>query len=212
MNKIGKVSLRYYSDLVNDKEFGLDGKESFSLALPVEGKKEFIDTFKEELSNLSLDELKNSEPLATVLFEYSTYDVSSYYVYPSFTKTLALLKKYRFDHSQKIELADIRRITVSDYHPKYEQIIQDGLMSTSVAQDNYKEATYSKLEQITEILPNLISRDYYYNNNALLEAEEYTDVILYAFNEDYNNELSYSYMFRKGTIPNFIKKDLNIPE
>lgn len=212
MNKIGKVSLRFYSEIINNEEFGLDGKESYSLALPVEGKKEFIDTFKEELSTLSLDEVKTSEPMATIQFEYSTHDISSYYVYPSFTKTLALLEKYGFDNSRKIELEDIRRITISDYHPKYEQITQDGLISTRVAQDNYKEATYTKLEQITEILPNLVSRDYYYNNNALLEAEEYTDVILFVFNEDYNNELSYGYMFKKDAIPSFIKKDLEIPE
>lgn len=209
---IGKISLRYFIDVVNDKEFGLDGKESYSLALPGNSKQEFLNTYLEELKALTLDELKNSQPLATVLLEYNTYDVNSYYIYPSFTKTLDLLRKYGFDAAKELKIEDIRRITVADYSPKFDQVIMDGIISTSMAKDSYKEETYSEPEQIARIMPNLISRDYYYNNSALLEAEEYTDVILYVFNEDYNNEVSYGYMFKKGTIPDFVKNDLTIPE
>ncbi len=212
IESIGKISLRYFSEEINAEKFGLDGKESYSLALPGSSKQEFLDTYKEELKTLSLDELKNSEPLATILLEYKTYDVSYYYVYPSFIKTLALMEKHGFDTTRKRKLADIRRITVSDYSPKFDQISIGGMISTSVAQDSYKEETYSKPEQIAQILPNLVSRDYYYNNTALMEGEEYTDVILYVFNEDYNNETSYGYMFRKGTIPEFVKNDLTIRE
>ncbi len=210
--KIGKVSLRYYSEMVNHKEFGMDGKESYTLALQGTEKQAFLSTYIEELKTLTLDEVKDIEPLATVLFEYNTYDVNTYYVYPSFTKTLELMEKYGFDTSKKIKLEDIRRITVGDYRPKYDQATVDGIISTSMAKDSYKEETYSKPEQIAQILPNLVSRDYFYSNSTLIEGDDYTNVILYVFNEDYGSEVSYGYMFKKGTIPDFVKSDLQITE
>lgn len=210
--KIGKVSLRYYSEMVNHKEFGMDGKESYTLALQGTEKQAFLSTYIEELKTLTLDEVKDIEPLATVLFEYNTYDVNTYYVYPSFTKTLELMEKYGFDTSKKIKLEDIRRITVGDYRPKYDQTTVEGIISTSMAKDSYKEETYSKPEQIAQILPNLVSRDYFYSNSTLIEGDDYTNVILYVFNEDYGSEVSYGYMFKKGTIPDFVKSDLQITE
>ncbi len=212
ITKIGKVSLRYYSEIINNEEFGLNGKESYSLALPGAKKQEFLTAYKDELRAMTLDEKKESEPLATVLIEYSTYGVSSYDIYPSFTKTLELMREYGFDTSKQVKIEDIRRITVSDYSPKYEQVTIDGIISTSQAKDSFKEETYSKPEQIASILPNLVSRDYFYSNFTLIEGEVYTDVLLYVFNEDYNNELSYGYLFKKGTLPDFVRSDLNIRE
>jgi ABC-2 type transport system permease protein len=210
--KVGKVSLRYFSEMINHKEFGMDGKESYALALPGTEKQEFLSTYMEELKTLTLDEVKDTEPLATVIFEYNTYSANSYYIYPSFTKTLELMKKYGFDTAKKIELKDIRRITVSDYRPKYEQTTVDGITSTSMAKDSYKEETYRNPEQIAQILPNLVSRDYFYSNITLIEGDDYTDVILYVFNEDYNSEVSYGYLFKKGAIPDFVKSGLMIKD
>jgi ABC-2 type transport system permease protein len=190
----------------------MDGTESYSLALPGTEKQEFLSTYMEELKTLTLDEVKDNEPLASLIFEYNTYDVRSYYIYPSFTKTLELLKKYGFDTSKKVNPEEIRRISVTDYSPKYEQVTVNGIISTSRAKDNYVEETYSDQEQIAQIMPNLISRDYFYDISTLIEGEEYTDVILFVYNEDYNNEVSYGYMFKKGSIPDFVKSDLTIRE
>jgi ABC-2 type transport system permease protein len=211
-SKIGKVSVRYFSEIINHKVFGMDGTESYSLALPGTEKQEFLSTYMEELKTLTLDEVKDNEPLASLIFEYNTYDVRSYYIYPSFTKTLELLKKYGFDTSKKVNPEEIRRISVTDYSPKYEQVTVNGIISTSRAKDNYVEETYSDQEQIAQIMPNLISRDYFYDISTLIEGEEYTDVILFVYNEDYNNEVSYGYMFKKGSIPDFVKSDLTIRE
>lgn len=210
--RVGKISLRYFSEIINHQEFGMDGKERYTLALQGAEKQEFLATYMDELRTLTLDEMKDIEPLATILFEYNAYDINTYYVYPSFTRTLELMEKYGFDTSKKIRLDDIRRITVYDYRPKYEQVSIDGILSTSLAKDNYKEETYSKPEQIAQILPNLVSRDYFYSNSTLSEGDDYTNVNLFVFNEDYNNEFSYGYMFKKGTIPDFVKADLSISE
>lgn len=207
---IGKVSLRYYSDIINDSVFGMDGQEGFELNLNSQEKKEFINTYKEELNATSLDELADSEPIATIRLEVNKYDVSNYYIYPSYKKTLAKIEDYGFDTSKIVDADDVLELYAVEYYSAIGDTSSNSDGTVTVDTSEPLQVTYSDKEIIANILPALVPRDYYYNNSALIDVEQYVEVNLSVFNKDYNDSMTYGYMFKKGEIPDFIREELQL--
>lgn len=205
--EIGQISLRYFTDIYNAKEFGLDGKDSFHISGNSVNKQNFLTTYKEELMTLKLEEMADTVPLASLSFEVNTYEAGTYYIYPSFTRTIALLKQYGFDiASKEVKTEDVERIEIVDYRAPEEEEA-----TTYAGKNNTDDGpyTYTDKEEIGKILPVLIPRDYYYSNYAVLSAEMYCDVMVVVYNPDYNDDVSYSYLFKKNEIPDFVKEDMN---
>ena len=202
IREIGQVSLRYFSNILNDNEFGMDGKENFTLSLNQEAKKEFIDTYSQELRAMSLDEISQTQPLLTLQLEVNKYDNAPYYIYPSFKKTLALVQQYGFDYTKEVTPKDILRVEVYDYRPEDQKPVNEDGVSETI------QVTYTDQDQIASIMPLLISSDYCYYNSLLIDSDNDINVSFYVMNANYKDEISYSYLFRKDEIPGFILEDL----
>ena len=190
---IGKISLRYYSDIINDSVFGMDGQERYSLSLDSEAKQEFLSTYKAELNAMNLDELINQMPVMTMQLEVSKHDIYGYYIYPSFTKTLALISEHGIDTSRTVDITNIKQIDIADY-----------------SKGDGKAITYYERQDIEELMPYLIDSDYYYNNAALISVEDELSVYLSVFNKDYNRPFNYRYYFKKGCIPDKVIKEMQL--
>lgn len=213
ISKISRISC--YNKLRNI-EFSLDGNE----------KKELIDTYKEELSHLTLDEISKDYPVAVLSLQYYNVDVN-YNIYPSFEKTITFLKDHGFDATRNIETKDIKQIIVNNYRLVTDEeysvdyiVDNNGTQKVSESVDIYTDeksrtATYNDMkdkENIEEIFPNLVDNDYYWNNRSVISVEESVDVSVVIRKDEFGNEERYSYFFRKGNIPDFVKSDIKIQE
>jgi hypothetical protein len=202
---IGQISIRYYSDILNDSKFGMDGSEGYQLKLDQAEKQKFLETYKEELNNISLDELVNSTPRLSLQMEVNEYDVYNYYVFPSFRKTLAFLSESGFDITKEFYASDIMQIEVYDYSP----IEQEDSGESDIAVDSKnQEYIFDDPQEMEQILPHLVDANYFYSNYTILQVEQYYSVYLSVFNEDYGETVIHEYYFKKGEIPEFVMEQL----
>jgi ABC-2 type transport system permease protein len=210
--KIGEISC--FNELGN-KEFSLSNKE----------KEELIETYKAELNNLTLMDMIQNYPLATL--SIMSYEEDSgntfgteYYIYPTFTNTIDFLKKHGFDAAKKAEAKDIINISINNYNTNTDDDMYDINIKhnydykykynefTSKV-DEAKSNVYKLPEQIEEIYPNLISKDYYLNNRSIINLDDSVEVMVLFKLDQFGNESNYSYYFTSGKIPEFVKKDIN---
>lgn len=216
---IGKITFRYCSELLNDNKFGMDGREGIDINLVGLDKKQFIEIYKEELNELTLEDVKTSSPILNLSFEVNKRDMSGYYIYPSFSKTIAFLINKGLEVPKPILAEDIVEIIVYDYRPLMETekmtntiAVNDGLNTyvtetTSVNKEAI-QLSYKNQDQLKQIIPNLMENNYYYDYNAVIGVEENIDVTVNVMNQDYQTVQSYQYKFKKDLIPDFIKEDL----
>lgn len=197
--------------MLDRKEFGLDAAE----------KKQLIDIYKEELNLLTLDEVMNESPLASLEIQINRfnrmneYNIIDYYIYPSFEKTIVFLKEHGLDVTKKVEIKDIKEIRVDNYKAKTDEntITEvNGEKAITASEYSYKTVTYKNLEQFEDIFPNLIEHDYYWNNNSVLHVDNSIEVTVIFNVDEYGNEQSYSFYFKDGTIPEYVKEDIGYSE
>lgn len=211
ITKISRISC--YNKLQNI-EFSLDGNE----------KKELIDTYKEELNLLTIDEVSKDYPVAVLSLQLNNVDVN-YNIYPSFEKTIAFLKDHGFNATKNVVTKDIKHIRVENYR------MNESEDSSIVYQtDNFESKDSKSIDNSTnqqriaiyndtkdkdkmeEIFPNLVDNEYYWSNRSVINVEESIDVNMVIRKDEFGNEESYSYLFREGTIPDFVKSDVKIEE
>lgn len=127
-----------------------------SLDIPKEEISNLIATYQEEYLNATVEELNDAVPViaicpwvkSTSQDEYGDQIIGQLYVYPSFTKTLALLKKGGLDvEKYQQELRDtIRKITVTQDYIESDDIDFDTMDFA------YTSVSYQKPEQISKLL------------------------------------------------------------
>ena len=183
---------------------------SKDLTLSADEKEELLRIYKEDLYTLTLDDLKTSVPVTNLVFELGTKNRSyhSYlYVYPQFSNTIAFLKNHGFDCLALLDADSVIDLTIHQYaldDSTYESA-KDTESAVSIKE---KVLHYQDSEQITEILPYLISTDFHYGNEALLETEENIEVRITYQQDEYGNETILWFAFPKGQIPEFVTLDL----
>lgn len=192
--------------------------------LTAEERMELLSTYQQEFSSLTLDQMKEEMPMGLIRFTTETDEkaiawwnnpdkqkdsednVWNYYygpdvrdqefypVYPSFTKTIALLEQHGVSVKNE-ELADkIISVTVRGYAPK---------------SDSYQEITFTDPEEIKALgdmtrNERMLYYDPMYEEDDLSVEVTVADKTEKAEEED-SMENTYSSFFRKGEIPQIVK-------
>lgn len=178
--------------------------EAGSISLNDEKKAALLEAYQSEFMNLSLDEIMDSYPVATLEFvgKQVTYNQYTYYpsdegypVYPSFVRTIELLKEYGFDCEQKCPVDMIDAVTVTNY-------------SSERSDGTYPYIVYTDKDKIQQILDNSLQDQLVYSVYSYLATEEKYTVYIGNENQsyDYYNELS-NYVPKKDKLPEFVIQD-----
>lgn len=178
--------------------------EAGSISLNDEKKAALLEAYQSEFMNLSLDEIMDSYPVATLEFvgKQVTYNQYTHYpsdegypVYPSFVRTIELLKEYGFDCEQKCPVDMIDAVTVTNY-------------SSERSDGTYPYIVYTDKDKIRQILDNSVQDQLVYSVYSYLATEEKYTVYIGNENQsyDYYNELS-NYVPKKDKLPDFVIQD-----
>lgn len=179
-----------------------------------------LEVYTNELRTLSLEELSNVEPLATITFEIANMRNMDYYIYPSFTNTIEFLLEVGFDSRKTLRSEDIKSILVYDYSRDFEEansveiigekpFLVDREISYSKDMD-VKSIEYTKREEIEKLLPNLISHDNYFNNRSVIFCDRSYEVIITYYTDEFNNTNNKSYYYKSNEVPDFIYSDFEL--
>lgn len=179
-----------------------------------------LEVYTNELRTLSLEELSNVEPLATITFEIANMRNMDYYIYPSFTNTIEFLLEVGFDSRKTLRSEDIKSILVYDYSRDIEEansveiigekpFLVDREISYSKDMD-VKSIEYTKREEIEKLLPNLISHDNYFNNRSVIFCDRSYEVIITYYTDEFNNTNNKSYYYKSNEVPDFIYSDFEL--
>lgn len=185
--------------------------EGKQITLNREEKKELVDILKEELSNLTLDKIRNENPIGVVSIQLYNM-MEDYNIYPDYKKTIDFLKKHGFDAERKVEGKDLAQMTIYQVGTESEEI-GSNIEETVETQDQV--ITYGNgkdLDKMEKVFPELVEYDYYWANRSVIEVEDSIDVEVVFRKDEYGNEERKSYRFRKGAIPDFVKENINLEE
>lgn len=192
--------------------------QSLDITLSKEERTHLLALYLDELTNLSLEDVRNEEPLATINFGYS-FDQDSYtnysaYVYPSFAKTIDFLTEHGFDFNKTYDLDNIVELNLF-YNIPYEAYEDERYVAYAKANPNWNyemNISYKDKEQISEILPYLVNRDYAWNNSILNNYDENLRISVTSKTDEYGNMDEYQYLIDSNKIPDFVKEDIMYAE
>ena len=163
---------RDYNDI---KEITWSGIETEYLNLTKEEKKQFFDTYLSELDGLSYTDVQKTVPVGnidisiggTMGSENATQD--TYYIYPSFKKTLAFLAQKGCAVNQTIDNLDISSIGVEGYDGNTGENIRYGITDKKRINKLKKKLVLQQMENvpgITVINGNMDIQVNYKNKNG----------------------------------------------
>lgn len=115
----------YTGDYNKIKEIVWNGIDSAYLNLTQDEKKQFLDTYLSELDGLNYDTVQNIVPIGSIELykqgksDNSTEGLDTYYIYPSFKKTIAFLKGKGCDADKTIADLNITSLDITTYDEKY---------------------------------------------------------------------------------------------
>ncbi len=173
--------------------------EEKSIPLNKEKMSKLMETYQSEYMQLTFDTVMNTIPVGKIGFmdevdEY-TYHYSTYVVYPEFTKTIELVKKYGFDFNKQPISDDIYNIKIENY---VEHDIEDTFYAHEVEFTEFKDK-----EQIKELISSIVNEDIincsYSFTKKLYDHGEYHNIHV----EKSNGEVYYC-CFKKDSIPDFV--------
>lgn len=194
------------------------GEKRFSLS--TSKKNQLIEIFKAELIEHSLDDTVMLQATATLTFMINDWNFD-YYIYPTFTKTIAFLNEHGFDSSRVIQTEDIKEIFVENYNIGIEDAEREkhGVIYAETTQTAIKETngrpidregtkTYTDPALIDEIYPALIRGDYYRDNSVFIDVNNSIEVNVTINIDDFGNNVTRAYFFKANEIPEFVKEDI----
>lgn len=192
---------------------------AIDFSLTEDEKRQLVEIYREELNSLTLEELANSDPIANLKFFIAEHRELDYHVYPTFERTIKFLQEHGFDPTIRIDVEDIKDITVTnminqrEYQSSYKEEVT---ISTAEYAEKYGEehasAKYLEKEQIKEIFSVLRSGEYFWNNYILVSVDDSLEVSVTVSADQYGNENTYSFYFSKGMIPDYVKEDVGYIE
>lgn len=163
-----------------------------------------VNTLRDEMYGQDALETKESMPIGFLYKNYevdenggtSTYVLDKAYVYPSFTKTIELLKEYGVDFDEIYNIDKIQEIKVSYYGNNSDMCVES------------EEKVFSNKNEIEEIMKDAVPYDMVCVDGLFHETEA-MDVIVYYSPSDDTNIKTVSMSYEKGKIPEVIKKAVN---
>jgi len=185
-----------------------------------------VNAYRQELLAQNAYELADIAPIG-YLYEDRVIEENGYknnyfvyksYVYPSFTKTIALLKEYGIDINSYISLDNIESISVTNYHYNDSNYYNDeGVeLYKATADLAYDEASneadtmeYTDAEDIKKIYEVMEASefsdvDYIFKNNATLDIQvRYKELPSTYFGN------TITYCIAKDKVPAFVANDVN---
>lgn len=192
--------------------------QNLDITLTKEERTQLLALYLDELTNLSLEDVRNEEPLATIQFKYSlnqnSYASYSEYVYPSFTKTIAFLTEHGFDFNKTYDLDNIVELNLT-YNIPFEAYEDERYVAYAKANPNWNyemNISYNDKEQISKILPYLVDRDYAWNNYVLTNYDKNLWISVMSKTDEYGNVSSNQYSIDINNIPDFVKEDIMYAE
>ncbi|MCI9196624.1 MAG: hypothetical protein HFH55_01750 [Lachnospiraceae bacterium] len=163
----------------------------------VQARTEFLKTYRAELMQMDAETLAGEVPVGRLelvadrdfygdewylMGEWMDAEDSGYFIYPSFTRTLAMLEEQGVEMPEGFSLDNVKSVVVYDYRDENENVV---------------DKTIKDREQIAKILPGLVSADC---NNGFIPFEDYVDVrVDLAGGGEYG--ISVQCMVRKGQMP-----------
>lgn len=185
--------------------------ETGSIKLDESRQAQLLEAYQSEFMKLTLEEVMNSQPVAMLEFmkqEKDSYKYSgrysSYYseygytVYPSFVRTIELLKQYGFDCKSEEELDKIDTVLIRDTTKEYGEGV-------------YPEVIYSDKDKIAAILENSLQDELLYGVYDYLALDENYIVItnITGTYDEYSSHYGGDYYLpRQGQLPDFVIEDL----
>ena len=208
--KITNVTIRYEDEILNYEDSEKDQIVDSSMSMIGQSAEELVTIYKEELNNLTLEEVVNSKPVAVLSFEGNQIFLDHNYVFPSFVKTIAYLQAFGFDTKKSL---DINKISGIGVYCNRQNNYDESILATSV-ENNYSTdpVNYTDQKQIEELLPYLVNNEYYQDFNAVIEVDDLISVSVMSSSDLGENAQSYEYYFRKDQVPEFVKRDLGMSE
>ncbi|MFV0342384.1 MAG: DUF6449 domain-containing protein [Anaerocolumna sp.] len=178
-------------------------KSSKELTLTRVEMEELLAIYKEELGKLSLEDIGNLAQVTRIRFGLQIDYGMDFWVYSNFTKTIEFLSNHGFYDYDFYDVDNVREIVINYYGPiefsSTEDILYEkGSMSKS----------YTDKEKIAEVLANSMESSVYWNHQCYLERESNFDI--YVSGGSSSNTLEKYTIFKKGQVPEFVKKDLGI--
>lgn len=209
-------NMKEVTNVICDNEF-----QKLNITLTEEEKAQLLSLYRDELSQLSLEDVKNEVPLATIDFLYTTDGneviENKGLIYPSFTKTIDFLTKHGFDFNKTFNIDDIVNVDIVYTIPyevredeQYAQYIADAKEDPDWSYA--KRTIYKDKDKISKILPYLVSNNYARNNDALTNYDTYLDITVTWKTDGYGNVASNQYSIDINNIPDFVKKDIMYAE
>ncbi len=168
--------------------------------------KELIDTFCAELRAQGAYALKDSIPVAEIYATKkivengytNTYNYNEGYIYPEFTRTLALIKSYGIELNSTLVPENISSIDVCNYNAE----AYENLETTK---------TYTDADSIRKIME-AAAPSSFASTEDYFHPLENIDTTVNFITPDKNNSKCGYMVFERGTIPEFVKKDVNWSE
>ena len=190
----------YYSSPVGETKLSLNTSEM----------QKILDTYRTELYMQQADILKSEAPIGFINTHvgYSGSDMtddvsfsSAYecYIYPSFTKTIALLKDAGTDVYGFMDTSNMNSIDVTNYD----------------SNGNSTSKTYKDPSAMEQIIKACVPADYFYMNSAVY-AYKYSsyDVQVDYKTDEVNNDWrpTSSMILLSDMVPNFVAKDVPVSD
>lgn len=204
---------------------------SDELPLSEEKMQRFLEVYRRELTNLSFEEICNEYPVAKMSLAVSQVEdtkatlqyiaateqkptieagalsdyarESGYLIYPSFTRTLALLEEYGADLGNELPVEDVISIYVEDY--SREVYDEDGYYNKLYVAEYTAEE--GQTEQIAQILSAIrsdnLNKEFYFGEDE--SANMNVSVVFYYDGKQYEYG---NFSFKKDMIPEFVLQDL----
>lgn len=171
--------------------------------------KEIIASYKEELLSQDGKELESDIPLGYIYKDYvysddyysTDFQLHRCYIYPSFTKTIALIEKAGINLKAYTENENVSKIAVTDYsyNDTYGKAVVD------YASDN-NQRFYSDENAIRTIYEKAYPSSMADANGAIFERAN-LGIDIYFYNMPNQEEYPISYIFHKDAIPEIVRND-----
>lgn len=155
-----------------------------------------IDAYQSDLMKLTFEEVLNSEPIGMMEFSYKikTLNMWGYcgdnMIYPTFTKTIQLMKEWGYDFGEVPDVEHIEEIEISDFRDRYVD-----------EEDNELVLTYNDTDQISDLIENLN----YFQYRTYAPCEYLYDVKVTYFYHDEKQIKTFA--LDRNSVPIFLEND-----
>ena len=189
---------------------GLDSRSTTKLSYS-----ELSDAFqKDVLEHYSFSLCKNELPIGQIMYTSTSrnYATAQFDVYADYENTLELLEKYDIRVSEKIDVSQIEKITITNNYPgidiegKTEQELRD--LGIDLYEKDGVKVTYTDKKQIEQIVDSMFNFNFpgeWFNRENYLSPKYSIEIN--------NGRTTYGgygngfYSFKPGEVPDFVIKD-----